>query len=160
MLQESKRKELWVVDKKSKTKTETWFVNKECSNSKSGEQNPSDEVIEIIDLDDEEEDDHDEDSGNDTETESQGSSDSKATSSVLGGGRGLNPPRNLEEFQQALKENLRTHDGAYCIARDEKNIECVCGKVIKVRLKVEQRFPISITTIFISILSTFFKAAV
>ena len=41
-------------------------------------------------------------------------------------------PRTFEEFQQALKENLRTKDGAYCVARDDKNIECICGKVIKV----------------------------
>ena len=128
--QETKRKETWVRDKKSKTKNETWIVNKECSNSKS---TPSDEVIEVIDLDEEE---GDNDSGNDTETESQ-DSDSKSIT-VLGGAQKNHKhdpfptPRTLEEFQQALKEHLRTKDGAYCIAKDEKNIECVCGKVIKV----------------------------
>ena len=129
--QETKRKDSWVKDKKSKTKNETWIVNKECINTKS---TPSDEVIEVIDLDEEE---GDHDSGNDTETESQ-DSDSKSIT-VLGGGAQKNhksdpfpTPRTLEEFQQALKENLRTKDGAYCVAKDEKNIECVCGKVIKV----------------------------
>ena len=128
--QETKRKETWVRDKKSKTKNETWIVNKECSNIKS---TPSDEVIEVIDLDEEE---GDNDSGNDTETESQ-DSDSKSIT-VLGGAQKNHKhdpfptPRTLEEFQQALKEHLRTKDGAYCIAKDEKNIECVCGKVIKV----------------------------
>ena len=130
---------MWVVDKKSKTKNETWFVNKECSNSKNSEQNPSDEVIEVIDLDDEDdddEDDEDDDSGNDTETESIDSKSNKM--SVLGAQKSgqrtdsWHTPRNMEEFQQALKENLRTKDGAYCIAKDEKNIECVCGKIIKV----------------------------
>lgn len=100
---ETKKKELWVIDRKSKTKTETWFVNKECSKSS----NPSDEVIEVIDLDDED----GEDSGNDTETESQ-DSDSKSASGGVAP-RSLKDssfptPRNMEEFQQALKDNLCT----------------------------------------------------
>ena len=31
-----KKKELWVMDKKSKMKNETWFVNKECSKPEAG----------------------------------------------------------------------------------------------------------------------------
>ena len=83
--QESKRKEMWVIDKKSKTKNETWFVNKECA-SKNSDTTPSDEVIEIIDLDDDDDNDEDDDddSGNDTETESLGSAEFKPSVTVLG----------------------------------------------------------------------------
>ena len=129
--QENKKKEMWVVDKKSKTKTETWFVNKEVSTSLRVNSEPSDEVIEVIDLDEEEE-----DSGNDTETESRDDTSISDNNTVLGAQHKssipANTPKTLEEFQAALKDNLRTKDGAYCVARDEKNIECVCGKVIKV----------------------------
>lgn len=124
--QDVKKKEMWVVDKKAKTRTETWFVNKECSNRVT---DPSDEVIEVIDLDEVEGD----DSGNDTETESRESSiDNIAVLDGANKSSSWHTPKTLEEFQTALKENLRTKDGAYCVARDEKNIECVCGKVIKV----------------------------
>jgi len=123
--QEVKKKELWVIDKKSKTKNETWFVNQECSNSKGGEENASDEN----------------ESGNETETESHDSSDSKAskpTMPILGALRNfknddrLQSPRTFADFEQALKENLRTHDGAYCKPKDEKNIICVCEKTVRI----------------------------
>ena len=65
--QEVKKKELWVIDKKSKTKNETWFVNQECTNSKGGEENASDEN----------------ESGNETETESHDSSDSKTSKPTI-----------------------------------------------------------------------------
>ena len=124
--QEVKKKELWVIDKKSKTKNETWFVNKECTNSKGGDQNASDEGDE---------------SDNETETESQDSNDSKANSKptmpVLGALRNfkndnLQSPRTFAEFEQALRENLRTKDGAYCRPKDEKNIICVCEKTVRI----------------------------
>ena len=123
--QEVKKKELWVIDKKSKTKNETWFVNQECTNSKGGEENASDEN----------------ESGNETETESHDSSDSKAskpTMPILGALRNfknddrLQSPRTFADFEQALKENLRTHDGAYCKPKDEKNIICVCEKTVRI----------------------------
>ena len=122
-----KKKELWVVDRKSTSKNETWFVNKECTNNRTSENNddPSD---------DERNGDGDE-SGNETETESQDSNDSKKLSlGILRKYKNdhLQTPRTFAEFEQALRENLRTKDGAYCKAKDEKNIECVCGKVIKV----------------------------
>ena len=126
---ESKKKEMWVIDKKSKTKTETWFVNKECSNSRGSDQNPSDEVIEIIDIDE------DEDSGNDTEAESVESGENKASGRLSVRNYrndSWQSPKTFEEFQLQLKENLRTKDGAHCIAKDEKNIECICGKIVKV----------------------------
>ena len=124
--QDVKKKELWVIDKKSKTKNETWFVNSECTNSKGGDQNASDEN----------------ESGNETETESHDSNDSKTskpTMPVLGALRNfknddrLQSPRTFADFEQALKENLRTHDGAYCRPKDEKNIICFCEKTFRMR---------------------------
>ena len=35
----------------------------------------------------------------------------------------------MEEFTQARRETLRTKDGAYCTAKDESSVICVCGKV-------------------------------
>ena len=40
--------------------------------------------------------------------------------------------KTMEEFAQVLKDNLRTKDGKYCKPKDDKNIECVCGKTVRI----------------------------
>ena len=104
---EGKKKELWVMDKKSKMKNETWFVNKECSKPEAdsdGEEEERDDTESVASL---------------------GSSESKSSIKDR-------PPRNLEEFAAALRDNLRTKDGKFCKPKDEKNIECVCGKIVRI----------------------------
>ena len=103
-----KKRELWVTDKKAKMKNETWFVNKECSKPDAASEGEEDETESVISLD-----------SSDSKSSKQSSTTSK-------------PPRTLEEFAQALKDNLRTKDGKYCKPKDEKNIECVCGKVVRI----------------------------
>ena len=109
-----KKKELWVMDKKSKMKNETWFVNKECSKPDAGSEG--------------------EDEGDDDESVvSLASSDSKSSVKTISMSKGrLDTPKTLEEFAQVLKDNLRTKDGKYCKPKDDKNIECVCGKTVRI----------------------------
>jgi hypothetical protein len=38
----------------------------------------------------------------------------------------------MEDFQQTLRKKLRTNDGAYCTAKDESSVICICGKVIPI----------------------------
>ena len=40
-------------------------------------------------------------------------------------------PKNLKEFKREVHENLRTLDGAHAVAVDERNVKCVCGKVVR-----------------------------
>ena len=64
--------------------------------------------------------------------ESKVSKNSKDSSSNRTFGKKGTGPKNMEEFRKALKENLRTKDGAYCKAKDEISIECVCGKIVRI----------------------------
>ena len=108
-----KKKELWVMDKKSKMKNETWFVNKECSKPEAGSDGEEDEDAESV--------------------VSLASSDSKSSVKTIAMGKGrLDTPKTMEEFAQVLKDNLRTKDGKYCKPKDDKNIECVCGKTVRI----------------------------
>ena len=108
-----KKKELWVMDKKSKMKNETWFVNKECSKPEAGSDGEEDEDAESV--------------------VSLASSDSKCSVKTIAMGKGrLDTPKTMEEFAQVLKDNLRTKDGKYCKPKDDKNIECVCGKTVRI----------------------------
>ena len=40
-------------------------------------------------------------------------------------------PRNFVEFSRQVEENLRTEDGKFATAVDERSIRCVCGKVVR-----------------------------
>ena len=40
-------------------------------------------------------------------------------------------PKNLKEFKREVHENLRTLDGAHAVAVDERNVKCVCGKIVR-----------------------------
>ena len=110
-----KKKELWVTDKKNKVKNETWFVNKECTKPEAGSEGEDEDIDETESV---------------VSLESSDSKSSRKNSSISKGR--LDTPKNLEEFAQALKDNLRTKDGKYCKPKDDKNIECVCGKVVRI----------------------------
>ena len=43
----------------------------------------------------------------------------------------LDAPKNLKEFKREVHENLRTVDGAHAIAVDDRNVKCVCGKIVR-----------------------------
>ena len=40
-------------------------------------------------------------------------------------------PRNFVEFSRQVEQNLRTEDGKFATAVDERSIRCVCGKVVR-----------------------------
>ncbi len=40
-------------------------------------------------------------------------------------------PKNMREFRRQVEENLKTLDGTHAVAVDERNIRCVCGKLVR-----------------------------
>ena len=40
-------------------------------------------------------------------------------------------PRNFAEFSRQVEQNLRTENGKFAVAVDERSIRCVCGKVVR-----------------------------
>jgi hypothetical protein len=49
-------------------------------------------------------------------------------------------PKNMAEFKKQVREILRTNDGRHAEALDERTIQCVCGKVIRVCASYYWRF--------------------
>ena len=49
-------------------------------------------------------------------------------------------PRNFAEFSRQVEQNLRTEEGNFAKAVDEKSIKCVCGKVVKTCTKYYWRY--------------------
>jgi hypothetical protein len=128
---------------KSKAKGETWVVTNNtaaASNSKNADAGESSSGGEVdSDANDDEDDDNDDDN-NSSDKKEAAAEEKKSDSSARrgGGGRGRKrQPRGerstcMEEFRRALRENLRTKDGAYCTAKDDSSVICVCGKVIRI----------------------------
>lgn len=56
-------------------------------------------------------------------------------------------PRNFAEFSRQVEANLRTEDGNFAKAVDEKSIRCVCGKVVKTCTKYYWRYLLQRPTI-------------
>ncbi len=119
----SETKELWVVKKNKKS--EAWVVNPPVSK-------PEDALSEE-EAESDGKTDH-EDNASVASVSSNASKASKSSKSSNEGKRGRRGggPTNMEEFRKALKDNLRTKDGSYCIAKDKFNIECVCGKIVRI----------------------------
>ena len=141
---------------------ESWVVNSAKLEAKSAAKSASD--VEEVDVDDDDDDDNlsgknaatDNDSASVvsvasviSSAESVGSKTSAMNAdspSLGGGGRRGGPgkkgssPKNMEEFRKVLKDNLRTKDGAYCKAKDENSIECVCGKIVRICNKFYWRY--------------------
>ena len=118
-------KELWVVKKNKKS--EAWVVNPPVAKTEDAALTSEDEA---------EKTDHDDNASvvsvaSASSSASKGSKSSKSSTESKRGRRG-GGPSNMEEFRKALKENLRTKDGSYCIAKDKTNIECVCGKIVRI----------------------------
>ena len=152
----SSSKEQWLTKKISikAGKAESWVVNSAkleasanstAANSPAAaagdEDNSDDEVVSVEDGKNAENDDSASvvsvASGS-SSAESQGSKESKQS---RGRGRAsVDKPKNMEEFRRMLKDNLRTKDGAYCKAKDEHSIECVCGKIVRVCNKFYWRY--------------------
>ena len=127
---------------KSRTKGETWVVtNNSSAVAKSGDSNSNNADAEEsssggeVDSDANDDDDDDDEASNGKKAAVE---TKKNESSARGGGRGRKrQPRGerstcMEEFRRALRENLRTKDGAFCTPKDDSSVICVCGKVIRI----------------------------
>ena len=56
-------------------------------------------------------------------------------------------PKNFAEFSRQVQENLRTEDGKFATAVDERAIRCVCGKVVRTCGKYYWRYLVQRPTI-------------
>jgi hypothetical protein len=129
---------------KSKAKGETWVVTNNTaasSNSKNADAGESSSGGEVdSDANDDEDDDNDDDNNSNNKKEAAAEEKKSDSSARRGGGGGRGRKRQprgerstcMEEFRRALRENLRTKDGAYCTAKDDSSVICVCGKVIRI----------------------------
>jgi len=56
-------------------------------------------------------------------------------------------PRNFVEFSRQVEQNLRTENGKFATAVDERSIRCVCGKVVRTCGKFYWRYLVQKPTI-------------
>ena len=115
----------------NKAKSEAWVVNSAPSKEEEKEevqQPPADEQEAAESSGDEVE----SDAKTDPEEDDVASVTSTVSSSDSGRRGRKAAVKNMEEFNKALKDNLRTKDGSHCIAKDEISVQCICGKVIRI----------------------------